>query len=321
MKKVLVLGKIVDAGLEILRAASDVEYIELPQHAPDLMEHVPDADAIIVRMTAITEDVVAAAPNLKIVARHGVGYERIDVPALTAKGIPLALVGNVNALAVAEHTLAMMLTVAKKFLPYDKATRTGNFGISDSFSATELSGKTILLAGFGRIGQEVAQRCKAFGMDVLIADPFVQAADVEAAGYRFTGDFKAALPEVDWVSIHIPKTPETENFIAAPEMAAMKEGAYLVNVSRGGMVDEAALYEALKSGHLRGAALDVFEPEPPGVDNPLFELDNFLASPHCGAFTEECSQRMSSACAHNVLAAFAGNLDPAVVVNKEVLEN
>jgi D-3-phosphoglycerate dehydrogenase / 2-oxoglutarate reductase len=321
LKKVLVLGKIVDAGLEILRAASDVEYIELPQHAPDLMEHVPDADAIIVRMTAITEDVVAAAPNLKIVARHGVGYERIDVPALTAKGIPLALVGNVNALAVAEHTLAMMLTVAKKFLPYDKATRTGNFGISDSFSATELSGKTILLAGFGRIGQEVAQRCKAFGMDVLIADPFVQAADVEAAGYRFTGDFKAALPEVDWVSIHIPKTPETENFIAAPEMAAMKEGAYLVNVSRGGMVDEAALYEALKSGHLRGAALDVFEPEPPGVDNPLFELDNFLASPHCGAFTEECAQRMSSACAHNVLAAFAGNLDPAVVVNKEVLEN
>ena len=321
MKKVLVLGKIVDAGLEILRAAPDVEYIELPQHAPNLMEHVPDADAIIVRMTAITEDVVAAAPNLKIVARHGVGYERIDVPALTAKGIPLALVGNVNALAVAEHTLAMMLTVAKKFLPYDKATRTGNFGISDSFSATELSGKTILLAGFGRIGQEVAQRCKAFGMDVLIADPFVQAADVEAAGYRFTGDFKAALPEVDWVSIHIPKTPETENFIAAPEMAAMKEGAYLVNVSRGGMVDEAALYEALKSGHLRGAALDVFEPEPPGVDNPLFELDNFLASPHCGAFTEECAQRMSSACAHNVLAAFAGNLDPAVVVNKEVLEN
>ena len=321
MKKVLVLGKIVDAGLEILRAAPDVEYIELPQHAPDLMEHVPDADAIIVRMTAITADVVATAPKLKIVARHGVGFEKVDVPALTAKGIPLALVGNVNALAVAEHTLAMMLTVAKKFLPYDKATRTGNFGISDSFSATELNGKTILLAGFGRIGQEVAQRCKAFGMDVLIADPFVQAADVEAAGYRFTGDFKSALPEADWVSIHIPKTPETENFIAAPEMASMKAGAYLVNVSRGGMVDEAALYEALKSGHLRGAALDVFEPEPPRVDNPLFELDNFLASPHCGAFTEECAQRMSSACAHNVLAAFEGKLDPAFVVNKEVLKS
>lgn len=310
-----------DAGLEILRAAPDVEYLELPQHAPDLMEHVPDADAIIVRMTAITPEVVAAAPNLKVVARHGVGYEKIDVPALTAKGIPLALVGNVNAFAVAEHTLAMMLTVAKKFLPYHAATRDGNFGISDSFSATELSGKTILLAGFGRIGQEVAVRCKAFGMDVLIADPFVKATDVEAAGYRFAGDFKASLPEADWVSIHIPKTPETENFIAAPEMAAMKAGAYLVNVSRGGMVDETALYEALKSGHLRGAALDVFDPEPPEVDNPLFELDNFLASPHCGAFTEECAQRMSSACAHNVLAAFAGNLDPAVVVNKEVLKS
>jgi D-3-phosphoglycerate dehydrogenase len=320
LKKVLVLGKIVDAGLEILRDAPGVDYIELPQHALDLMEHLPSADAIIVRMTKITPEVVAAAPNLKIVARHGVGYEAVDVPALTAKGIPLALVGNVNALAVAEHTLAMMLAVAKKFLPYDAATRAGNFGISDTFSATELSGKTILLAGFGRIGQEVAQRCNAFGMTVVISDPFVQAATVEAAGYQFAGDFKAALPDADWVSIHIPKTPETENFIAAPEMAAMKAGAYLVNVSRGGMVDEGALYNALKSGHLRGAALDVFDPEPPEAGNPLFELDNLLVSPHCGAFTEECAQRMSSACANNVLAAFEGRLDPALVVNKEVLE-
>ena len=184
-----------------------------------------------------------------------------------------------------------------------------------------MSGKTILLAGFGRIGQEVAQRCNAFGMSVVISDPFVQAATVEAAGYQFAGDFKAALPDADWVSIHIPKTPETENFIAATEMAAMKAGAYLVNVSRGGMVDEGALYNALKSGHLRGAALDVFDPEPPEAGNPLFELDNLLVSPHCGAFTEECAQRMSSACANNVLAAFEGKLDPALVVNKEVLEN
>lgn len=309
-----------DTGLKILRDAPDVNYIELPQHAPNLLEHVPSSDAIIVRMTKITSQIVAAAPKLKIVARHGVGYEAVDVPALTAKGIPLALVGNVNAPAVAEHTLAMMLAVAKKVKPYDTATRNGNFGISDTFSATELSGKMILLAGFGRIGQEVAQRCKAFGMRVVIADPFVKAATVEAAGYQFAGDFKAALPAADWVSIHIPKTPETENFIAAAELAAMKNGAYLVNVSRGGMVVESALYDALKSGHLRGAALDVFDPEPPEAGNPLFELDNLLVSPHCGAFTEECAQRMSSACANNVLAAFDGKLDPTLVVNNEVLE-
>ena len=321
MKKVLVLGKIVDSGLEILRGAPKVDYIELPQHAPDLMEYVPTADAIIVRMTKITAEVISAAPNLKIVARHGVGFEAVDVPALTASGVPLAIVGNVNALAVAEHTLAMMLGMAKKLRPYDIATRTGDFSISDSFSATELYGKTILLAGFGRIGQEVAQRCKAFGMTVVISDPFVQASVVESAGYKFASNFKVALSSADWVSIHIPKTPETENFISAQEMAAMKQGSYLVNVSRGGMVDEVALSHALKSGHLRGAALDVFDPEPPGVDNPLFELENFLVSPHCGAFTEECAQRMSSACASNVLAAFEGNLDPALIVNKEVLKN
>lgn len=319
MNKVLVLGKIHDAGLQILRDADDVEYVELAEHVPELFDHLPDTDAIIVRMTKIDQKVVDTAPNLKIVARHGVGYEAVDVPALTARKIPLALVGNVNATAVAEHTLAMMLAMAKKLVPYDNATRNDNFKIRDSFSQTELLGKKILVAGFGRIGREVAQRCAAFGMTVLIADPFVSAEDVKKAGYQPVEDFHTALPNADYVTIHVPKTPETENLITAKEIETMKDGAFIVNVSRGGMVNEGDLCDALASGKLAAAALDVFEPEPPKPNNPLFKLDNIVISPHCGAFTIECGQRMAEVCARNVLAVFTDELDPSLVVNKEVL--
>jgi D-3-phosphoglycerate dehydrogenase len=320
MKKVLVLGKIHDAGLQILRDAADVDFTELAEHVPEIFDHLPDTDAIIVRMTKIDRKVIDAAPKLQLVARHGVGYEAVDVAALTARKIPLALVGNVNATAVAEHTLAMMLAMAKKLVPYDRATRNGNFKIRDSFSQTELLKKTVLVAGFGRIGREVAQRCAAFGMTVVIADPFVPAEEIEKAGYRPAENFRAALPRADYVSIHVPKTPETENLITAKEIATMKDGAFIVNVSRGGMVNEHDLCRALSSGKLAAAALDVFEPEPPKPDNPLFKLDNLVVSPHCGAFTVECGQRMAEVCARNVLAVFGGTLDPALVVNKEVLK-
>ena len=319
MKKVLVLGKIHDVGLQILRDASDVEFVELAEHVPELFDHLPDTDAIIVRMTKIDQKVIDTAPNLKIVARHGVGYEAVDVPALTAQKIPLALVGNVNATAVAEHTLAMMLAMAKKLVPYDNATRSDNFKIRDSFSQTELINKRILIVGFGHIGREVAQRCAAFGMTVMIADPFVTTEDVKKAGYQPVDDFRKALPDADYVTIHVPKTSETENLITAKEIETLKDGAFLVNVSRGGMINEGDLCDALASGKLAAAALDVFEPEPPKPGNPLFKLDNIVISPHCGAFTVECGQRMAEVCARNVLAVFAGNLDLSLVVNKEVL--
>ncbi len=319
MKKVLVLGKIHDAGLQIMRDAPNVEFVELAEHVPEIFNHLPDADAIIVRMTKIDQKVIDAAPNLKIVARHGVGYEAVDVPALTKRKIPLALVGNVNATAVAEHTLAMMLAMAKKIVPYDAAMRNDNFGIRNSFSQSELLNKIVLIAGFGRIGREVAQRCAAFGMTVMIADPFVTADDIKKAGYQPAEDFHKALPHADFVTIHVPKTPETENLITAKEIETMKDGVFLINVSRGGMINEGDLCDALASGKLAAAALDVFEPEPPKPDNPLFKLENLVVSPHCGAFTIECAQRMAEVCARNILAVFDGKLDPSLVVNKEVL--
>ncbi len=318
MPNVLVLGKIHGAGIDRL-AEANFTLRELPDHPADLMDHVGAADAIIVRMTRIDAATIAAAPGLRIVARHGVGYEAVDVAALTARRIPLALVGDVNCGAVAEHTLALMLGLAKRLCAYDRATRDGNFAIRDTFSAGELAGKTVLVVGFGRIGRAVARLCSVFGMNVIAADPFVDAAAAEAAGYRHVVDFREALGRVDYVTVHVPKAPGAGHLIGAAEIAAMKPEAALLNLSRGGVVDEAALHASLVAGRLRGAALDVFEDEPPGPGNPLFALDSVIVSPHCAAFTEECARRMALACADNVLAAFDGRLDPDLVVNREVL--
>ncbi len=317
--KVLILGKIHDGGLQMLRDYGGLEIREMREHVSEIFDELPDTDAIIVRMTKITREVVASAPNLRIVARHGVGYEAVDVDALTDHGVPLTITGDVNSVAVAEHTLALMLVLAKQVVTYDRAVRNNNFAIRDGFDSTELSGKVVLLVGFGRIGRASAQRAAAFGMRVVVADPFVTKEQVEAEGYSYTTDFRGVLPDADYVCIHVPKTPDTTNLISKDELKAMKPSAHLLNVSRGGIVDEEALYMALKEGWIRGAGLDVFDPEPPKPENPLLKLDNIVVSPHCGAFTEECAQRMAEACAQSVLDAMEGKYDRALVINKEAL--
>ena len=321
VKKVLVLGKIHDSGLAMLRDAGEIVVKELPEHSKDIFNDLSDADAIIVRMTKITREIVEAAPHLKIVARHGVGYEAVDINALTEFGVPLTITGDVNSVAVSEHTLSLMLSLAKQTVVYDQAVRMGNFSIRDGFDSTELSAKTILLIGFGRIGKATAVRAQGFGMRVIVADPFVSCENVEAKGYNYVNNFRDALEEADYVCIHVPKRPDTENLISAEELKVMKESAYVINVSRGGIVDESALFVALSEGWIAGAALDVFELEPPNLDNPLLKLKNIVVSPHCGAFTDECAQRMATACARAVLSAFDGNFDPQLVVNKQSLAN
>jgi len=314
-----VLGKIHDAGLARLRESGTFDLVERPDNPPDLMRQVRDADAIIVRTTPINIPLLDEAGKLKLVARHGVGYDAVNVAALTERGIPLALVGDVNSNAVAEHTLALMLALAKRVVAYDGAIRRGEFSVRDSFEATELSGRAVLILGFGRIGRRVAQLCAAFGMEVVVYDPIVPAAEVEARGCRAVSDFVEALPEADYVSIHAPKLPGAEHLIGEAELRRMRGSAFLVNVSRGGMVDEAALVRALDEGRLSGAGLDVFEREPLPGDHPLARNEKIVLSPHSAAFTQECARRMSIACAQNVIAFAAGRLDPQLVVNPEVL--
>jgi D-3-phosphoglycerate dehydrogenase len=287
---------------------------------PEILARTPAADAIIVRTTKLTAAAIDAAPRLKIVSRHGVGYDNVDLAALDRRGIPLTLVGNVNALAVAEHALFMMLTIAKQGIAYDRATRDGNWKLRDSFGATELAGKTLLLLGFGRIGREVAKRAQAFGMTVLAYDPYVREAAMYAARVQPAPKLEDALPQADFISVHLPLTPETRGIIGARQFAAMKRTAIVISTARGGLVDEAALVEALRSGTIRAAGLDVFVDEPPSSDNPLLKLDNLLLSPHSAGLTAECAMRMGEVSARNALAGLNGTLDPELVVNKHVLK-
>lgn len=319
MQRVLVLGRIHQAGIERLTEAGRFDIVERPDNPPDLKALVPDVDAIIVRTTRIDRPLIAAAGRLTLVARHGVGYDAVDVDALSERNIPLALVGDVNSTAVAEHALALMLDVAKFTTAYDRAIRQGEFRIRDRFAAVELSGRTVLIIGLGRIGRKVAALCRAFGMTVIGSDPFVSRGDAEALGVTLVEDWREQLPSVDVVTVHAPKLPGEGFLIGERELQAMKRGSILINVSRGGMVDEAALIRALDEGRLMGAGLDVFEREPLPPDDPLARHPAVVLSPHSAAFTQDCARRMSLACAENVIACHDGKLDPALVVNAQVL--
>jgi len=315
MPHILVAGKLHQAGIERLKQAQGftftlVEEISLESYRP----HVGDADAVVLRTQPMTAEVVADAPRLKIVSRHGVGYEAVDVAALDARGIPLCIVGDVNSRAVAEHTLMLMLAVARRAAAHDSAARTGEWNIRNRFETVELDGKNLLLLGFGRIGRRVAELARAFGMTVAAYDPFVKPEALAKNGVKPVPDLLKALGEADYVSLHMPGSA-TGAVIFEEEIAAMKPGAILINAARGGLVDEALLDRALREGRLRGAGLDVLRQEPPAPDHPLLSNERVLISPHSAGLTAECAARMAVASVQNVIDHFAGRLDPALVVN------
>ena len=321
MVEVVVVGRIARAGVAILEARSGVAVRVVDDGDPAaLLDAVPDATAILVRTTRIGADVIAAAPELLVVSRHGVGYDNVDVAALNARGIPLAIAASANRISVAEHTLAMLLTLAKATLPHDAAVRAGNWAIRNELRAFEIFGKRLLLVGFGRIGREVATRARAFGMQVAVHDPHVDPAALAEVGCLAAPALDAAIAEADAISLHLPLTEATRHVIDARRLALMKPGAILVNTARGGLLDEAALAAALAAGRLRGAAIDVFADEPPRPGNPLLAAPNALLSPHNAGVTDESMVRMATEAAQNILDVLDGVLDPGVIVNLDTVQ-
>lgn len=317
MVHVLVAGHIHHAGIERLRAASDVtlevvEAISVESYAP-LIER---ADAVLIRTQPMPEEVIARASRLRIVSRHGVGYDSIDLEALNDRGIALAVVGDVNSRSVAEHTVMLMLAVAKHVRAYDRASRDGHWQFRDSREAVDLEGKTLLLIGFGRIGRVVAELACAFRMRILVHDPFVDDSLIRDAGATPVPNIGASLEQADIVSLHVPRATEAP-LLGTAELARMKPSALLINTARGGLVDEDALDRALRAGRLGGAGLDVLISEPPGHDHPLLTNERVLITPHAAGLTEECAMRMSVAAAENILDYFGGTLDPGLVVNRD----
>lgn len=313
MPHVLVAGKIHDDGLALLRSNGNftfdlVNEISVESFVPFLGK----AEAIILRTQPFTAAELTRAPDLKIVSRHGVGYDAVDAKALDARAIPLTIVGDVNSRAVAEHTLMLMLAAARRTVAHDHASRGGQWNVRNRFETTELDGKTLLLFGFGRIGKRVAQLAQAFGMTVLAHDPY--ASGFEAAGVEAVTGIDAALARADYVSLHVPALAGGA-VIGAREMALMKPAATIINAARGGLVDEAALDAALREGRLAAAALDVFAEEPPKPDHPLLANPKVTISPHAAGLTDECAARMAKSSVQNIFDFFAGTLDRRLIVN------
>jgi D-3-phosphoglycerate dehydrogenase / 2-oxoglutarate reductase len=316
MPKVLVTDGIQQVGLDVLTKRQDVVVDRCLNRLSEeeLVDRVANVDAILVGATPITGKIIEAAPGLKVVSRRGVGYDNIDLAALRRGKIPLTIVGSANASTVAEHTLSFMLALAKQTILYDRETRTGNWRFRESMLAADLLGKTLLLVGFGRVGRAVAVRALAFGMRVMVHDPLVSEEVFTDFKIEPALDFRQGLAICDFLSVHVPLTPRTVGLISRQELAAMRPTAFIVSTARGGVVNEEDLVSALRTGLIRGAALDVFAEEPLPPNHPLLGLTNVILSPHSAALTEECARRMDVVAAKNCLDAIDGRLDPALVV-------
>jgi D-3-phosphoglycerate dehydrogenase / 2-oxoglutarate reductase len=322
MPHVLCLRALHPEALDRLRSTPGITLEVLEEITPrTLAEALPRAEAVTVRAMPIPIDraFLAQAPRLRIVARHGVGYDAVDVPALTERGIPLTVTPDANAVSVAEHAMMLLLSVARRTKDYDANLRALTWGAQPDLPCFDLNGRTLLVLGFGRIGGRVARLAQAFGMRVLVRDPFIPQNTVKGAGFIPVKDLAAGLAEADAVTLHCPSSEQNRGMVNGEFLASMKPGAVLVNTARGTLVEEAALVAALRSGHLAGAGLDVFREEPVATRIPLLELPNVVLTPHSAAATEQGIRRMSLSCADSVIAAFAGRLDPDVVINQEVL--
>ena len=320
-KLVLVPDTMGRHGLDILKAREDIEVrpYDPALSAVQLHALLPEAAGIALSFTPYRKPEMDASPRMQVVARIGVGFDAVEVPALTARGVPLMVAGTANSTSVAEQAVFFIMALAKRAATLDALVRHDRWNERMANLPGEIAGKTALVIGFGRIGTRSARRCAALDMDVVVYDPYVPAEIIAAAGYRVATDLDAALPHADYVTIHCPKTPQTVGMFDAARIARMKPGAGLVNTARGGIVDENALYDALVAGHLRGAGLDVFDSEPVKPDNKLFQLEQVLLAPHMAGVTVESVAAMAVATARNILSVFDGAPVAENVINKEVL--
>ena len=323
-KKIFITELFSQAGRVLLQERDDLDLVEFPNmiSAKDfeakLKEHAP-VHGVALGATRFGEPELDASGDMKVVTRIGVGFDAVDVPALSRRKVPLMVAGTANSPSVAEQALFMMLMLAKRAVEMHSIVKDGKWASRLGMLPYDLYGKTVLIVGFGRIGTRTAKRCLAMEMNVLIFDPYKPAAEIKAAGCEPVADLDAALPRADFVSIHCPKNPETVGMFNAARLQRMKATAYLINTARGGIVDEPALYDALSSGKLAGAGLDVFEQEPPPSGHSLFALPNVIMAPHVAGVTREAVDRMSEQTARNILSALDGQPLRQNVINQDVL--
>src|SRR3978361_2035527 len=323
-KKVLITESFSQQGRELFKDRDDIELVEFPNmiSAVDfeaMLKQQAPVHGVALGATRVGEAELGESQDMRVVTRIGVGYDAVDVPALSRRKVPLMVAGTANSPSVAEQAMFMMLWLAQRAVEMHTLVKEGKWATRLGLLPYDLFGKTVLIVGFGRIGTRTAKRCLAMEMTVQIYDPYKTAAEIMAAGCEPVADLDAALPKADFVSIHCPKTPETVGMFNAARLQRMKPTAYLINTARGGIVDEPALYDVLVSGKLAGAGLDVFEQEPPPAGHSLFALPNVIFAPHVAGVTREAVDRMSEQTARNIRSVFDGDPLRQNVINQDVL--
>jgi D-3-phosphoglycerate dehydrogenase len=309
--RVLVAEKIGDSGIELLREHFDVD-LGVDWDAEQLAERIGEYEGVLIRSaTKLNEDLIGRASKLRAVGRAGVGVDNVDVPAATKRGIVVANAPQSNVITAAEHTMALLLALARN-VPQAHASLTGGAWERSKFSGVELYEKTLGVLGFGRIGQLVAQRAKGFGMHVIAYDPFVSAERYRELGVEQALRSDDVYAAADFITLHLPKTPETEGWLNAEALAKCKDGVRILNVARGPLVVDEDLKAAIDSGKVGGAALDVFRSEPM-TDYPLFGYKNVIVTPHLGASTAEATDRAGYQAAEQVVAALTGGVVTSAV--------
>ncbi len=309
--RILVTEPLSERGIDILRKDFQVD-VRTDLAAGGLTEAIGPYDALIVRsQTRVTAEVIEAGENLKVIARAGIGLDNVDLEAATRRGVMVVNAPQSNIVSAAEHTIALLLAQARGIPQADAALRRGEWA-RERFRGVELAGKTLGVIGLGRVGAMVAHRAAAFGMRIIAFDPYVPKDRAREMGVELMPTLEAVLVQSDFVSIHLPRTSETEGLVGERELGLMKQGARLVNTARGGIVDEDALAKALKDGHLAGAALDVFAEEPT-TSSPLFEFEQVVATPHLGASTVEAQDKAGTSIAEMVRLALGDEFVPYAV--------
>ena len=308
----------------MLAARSEVAQLPFATHASHdhflaFLKENPQINALILGAQRVGPLEVPAAPGLQVVARIGVGYDMIDIPSLAPRRIPLMTAGTANSPSVAEEAFHLIFSLIKRGREHDKLVREGRWQTRMSDMPGDIFGKTMVVVGFGRIGSRVVRRALAMEMAVHVYDRYASPADIKAAGATPVARLEDALPMADVLTLHCPRTPETIGLINAARLALLKPTALLINTARGGIVEEAALFDALQHGRIAGAGLDVLEQEPPPVDHPLFKLPNVVFAPHMAGVTREALDRMSIVSVENVLSVFDGRPIVGNVINKDVL--
>jgi D-3-phosphoglycerate dehydrogenase / 2-oxoglutarate reductase len=319
MPHLLIAGKIHPSGMALLKDAPGItyDYVEEVSEA-SFAPLIHKADGLVIRTQPCSAATIALANKLKIVSRHGVGYDTVDLQAVNARGIALAVCGDVNSVSVAEHSMMLILAATKQTVKADTSVRNGEWGWRNLLAAREVSGKNLLIIGFGRIGRHLARMASGFNMNIRAYDPYLEKSGWPAGNVTPVSTLEEGLRWADAVSVNVPHSGKA--LIGAAELACMRSNAVLVNTARGGVIDEAALAAALKNGGIAGAGVDVFETEPPTKDNALFGLHNAILTPHIAGLTTECAERMAISSVQNALDFFNDCIDQTLVVNRDALK-